>query len=204
MLNNLLNQMKQCPVVAILRGITPNEILDVADILIAEGIRLIEVPMNSPDAVKSIGLLAEKRANQCLTGAGTVLTTEQVDQIADAGGQYIISPNTNPAVIEHTKKRKLISIPGFMTPTEGFTAISAGADIIKCFPVGQLGPTHIKDLKAVITTPIIAVGGVNQNNIADFMAHAVGVGIGSALYKPGKTLEKTAGDTKAFMSAIKS
>ena len=111
--------------------------------------------------------------------------------MADAGGAYVISPNTDPAVICRTKERGMVSIPGFMTPTEGFAAASAGADILKCFPVGRLGPGYIKDLKAVLNTPMLAVGGVGVENLREFLdAGASAVGIGSSLYRPGLAPEE--------------
>lgn len=180
-----------CPVIAILRGITPAEMISVCDVLYESGIRLLEVPLNSPDACTSIKLAADKyHANgTMLIGAGTVLTIEDVRNVAAAGGKFIISPDTNPEVISETKRLGLISIPGFFTPTEAFTALRAGADYLKLFPAGVNGVGYIKDIKAVLKAPIFAVGGVNVDNIHDFLTICAGVGIGSALYKPGKSLE---------------
>lgn len=182
---------KECPVVAILRGITPEEMLSVCDVLYSAGIRLLEVPLNSPDACASIKLAADKyhADGSMLIGAGTVLTVEDVRQVAAAGGKFIISPDTNSEVIAETKRLGLISIPGFFTPTEAFAALRAGADYLKLFPAGVNGVGYIKDIKAVIKAPILAVGGVNAGNIPEFLTLCAGVGIGSALYKPGKSLE---------------
>lgn len=182
---------KECPVVAILRGITPPEMLDVCEVLYEAGIRLLEVPLNSPDACESIKLAADKyhASGTMLIGAGTVLTAEDVRNVAAAGGKFIISPDTNSEVISETKRLGLISIPGFFTPTEAFAALRAGADYLKLFPAGVNGVGYIKDLKAVIKAPILAVGGVNAGNIPEFLTLCAGVGIGSALYKPGKSLE---------------
>ena len=180
-----------CPVVAILRGITPGEMLDVCEVLFESGIRLLEVPLNSPDACESIRIAAEKyhAEGTMLIGAGTVLTPEDACNVAAAGGKFIISPDTNPDVIRKTKELGLVSIPGFFTPTEAFTAVRSGADYLKLFPAGVNGTGYVKDLKAVIKAPILAVGGVNTGNIPDFLKVCSGVGIGSALYKPGKSLE---------------
>ena len=135
-------------------------------------------------------------------GAGTVLTVEDVNNVHKAGGTFIISPNTDTDVIKETKKLGMLSIPGFFTATEGFAAIKAGADYLKLFPA-CLGPSYVKDLKAVIKTPIMAVGGVNSNNIPDFMKVCCGVGIGSALYKAGKSLEDVRKDAEAIVKAVK-
>ena len=182
-------QARRCPVVAILRGITPEEMLPVCEALRTAGIRLLEVPLNSPDALESIRRAAAKyhAAGELLAGAGTVLTAQNVRDVAAAGGRFIISPDANPEVIRETKRLGLVSIPGFFTATEAFTALRAGADYLKLFPAGKLGPGYVKDLKAVIKAPILAVGGVDTDNIAAFLDVCAGVGIGSALYKPGKT-----------------
>jgi 2-dehydro-3-deoxyphosphogalactonate aldolase len=119
-----------------------------------------------------------------------------------AGARYIISPDTNPDVIRKTKELDCVSIPGFMTPTEGFSAIRAGADYLKCFPCGKLGVGHIKDLKAVIKKPILAVGGVSAANLPEFLGVADGAGIGSELYKPGKPVDEIMGAAKAFAAAF--
>ena len=165
---------KECPVVAILRGITPAEMLSVCEVLYESGIRLLEVPLNSPDACASIKLAADKyhAAGTMLIGAGTVLSPEDVRNVAEAGGKFIISPDTNSEVIAETKRLGLVSIPGFFTPTEAFAALRAGADYLKLFPAGVNGTGYIKDIKAVIKAPILAVGGVNSGNIPEFTPSA--------------------------------
>jgi 2-dehydro-3-deoxyphosphogalactonate aldolase len=175
---------------------------DVCEVLYSAGIRLLEVPLNSPDACASIKIAADKyhADGTMLIGAGTVLTPEDVRNVAAAGGKFIISPDTNAEVIAETKRLGLISIPGFFTPTEAFAALRAGADYLKLFPAGVNGVGYIKDIKAVIKAPILAVGGVNTGNIPEFLTLCAGVGIGSALYKPGKSLEdirKTAAEMVA-------
>lgn len=194
--------MAECPAVAILRGITNAEVTAVCDALYEAGIRLLEIPLNSPDAVKSIAIASEHCKERMAVGAGTVLTVEDVNNVHKAGGTFIISPNTDTDVIKETKKLGMLSIPGFFTATEGFAAIKAGADYLKLFPA-CLGPSYVKDLKAVIKTPIMAVGGVNSDNIPDFMKVCCGVGIGSALYKAGKSLKDVRKDAEAIVKAVK-
>lgn len=198
-------QARRCPVVAILRGITPEEMLPVCEALRTAGIRLLEVPLNSPDALESIRRAAAKyhAAGELLAGAGTVLTAQNVRDVAAAGGRFIISPDANPEVIRETKRLGLVSIPGFFTATEAFTALRAGADYLKLFPAGKLGPGYVKDLKAVIKAPILAVGGVDTDNIATFLDVCAGVGIGSALYKPGKTPAKIEQAAAVYAAAVR-
>ena len=138
-----------------------------------------------------------------MAGAGTVLTPEDAEQVREAGGTFIISPDTDPDVIRRTRELGMVSIPGFFTATEGFTAVKAGADYLKLFPA-KLGPGYVKDLKAVIKTPILAVGGVDAGNIPDFMKVCAGVGVGSALYKPGKALDAIAADAAEVVRAVRS
>ena len=198
-------QARRCPVVAILRGITPEEMLPVCEALRTAGIRLLEVPLNSPDALESIRRAAAKyhAAAVQLPGAGTVLTAQNVRDVAAAGGRFIISPDANPEVIRETRRLGLVSIPGFFTATEAFTALRAGADYLKLFPAGKLGPGYVKDLKAVIKAPILAVGGVDAENIAAFLNVCAGVGIGSALYKPGKTPAEIERAATAYAAAVR-
>ena len=195
--------LKECPAVAILRGITTPEIPEVCDILAENGIRLLEIPLNSPDALASIAAAVKHAGDRQMVGAGTVLTPEEARGVAAAGGRFAISPNTDPAVIRETKKLGMLSIPGFLTPSEAFVALAAGADYLKLFPAGQFGTGYIRDIRAVIKAPIMAVGGVNAGNIPEFMKVCCGVGIGSALYKPGKTPAQIAADAAAIVRAVK-
>ena len=175
-------------IIAILRGIRPEEVLAVADALIGEGITKIEVPLNSPDAIASVAALAERFGDVAVIGAGTVLTPADVDRVQAAGGQLIVSPDANPAVIARTKALGLLSYPGVMTPTECFAALRAGADGLKLFPGSLIGPAGLKALRAVLPegTEVLAVGGAGPGNFAEwFAAGASGFGIGTALYRPG-------------------
>ncbi|MBO5823089.1 MAG: 2-dehydro-3-deoxy-6-phosphogalactonate aldolase [Lentisphaeria bacterium] len=194
--------MKQCPAVAILRGLTTAEVPGVCDALYAAGITLLEVPLNSPDPLNTIAAAVKHCGDRQMVGAGTVLTPQNVRDVAAAGGKFIISPNTDADVIRETKKCGLVSIPGFFTASEGFIAQSAGADFLKLFPA-ILGPTYVKDLKAVIKLPIMAVGGVNETNTADFMKVCCGVGIGSAIYKPGRPAAEVEAAARKIVAALK-
>jgi 2-dehydro-3-deoxyphosphogalactonate aldolase len=192
----------QCPAIAILRGITPPEVPDICDALFEAGITLLEIPLNSPDACTSIAAAVKHCSTRQMAGAGTVLTPDDVRQVHAAGGMFVISPNTDTAVISETKRTGMISIPGFFTASEAFTAIHAGADYLKLFPA-ILGPGYVKDLKAVIKAPILAVGGVNAGNIPDFMKLCSGVGIGSAIYKPGDTPDIVKEKALAIVNSLK-
>ena len=176
-------------IIAILRGIRPEEVLPVADALIGEGITKIEVPLNSPDALASVAALAGRFGDVAVIGAGTVLTPADVDRVHAAGGRLIVSPDANPAVIARTKALGLLSYPGVMTPTDCFAALRAGADGLKLFPGSLIGPAGLKALRAVLPegTEVLAVGGAGPENFAEwFAAGASGFGIGTALYRPGE------------------
>jgi 2-dehydro-3-deoxyphosphogalactonate aldolase len=175
-------------IIAILRGVTPNEVVDIGAALIECGITIIEVPLNSPDPFDSIDALVQRFADEALIGAGTVLTTDQVSDLAAIGGKLVVSPDTNPEVIAAAKQAGLTSYPGAMTPTECFAAIRAGADGLKLFPGELIGPQGLKAMKAVLPPhiPLFAVGGVNAGNFVQWhSAGATGYGIGSSLYAPG-------------------
>ena len=168
---NFSNAMKKLPLIAILRGILPNEVLGVAEILYDAGFRILEVPLNSPDALESISRLVNVYHDRMLIGAGTVLSIEDVTNVQTAGGRLIVSPNCNPDVIKQTKHIGLISVPAFVTPSEGFTAIQAGADALKLFPAEAASPPVLKAMKAVLPDdiPILPVGGIGVHNIKDYM-----------------------------------
>lgn len=189
-MNNI--QLKAQRIVAIIRGVEPSDVLDIGRALIDAGIRVIEVPLNSPDPYTSIETLSHAYADTALIGAGTVLDTGQVERVFAAGGRLVVSPNTNRQVIEKTKELGMISLPGFATATEAFTAISAGADGLKLFPCTEEGASVIKALKAVLpeTIPVFAVGGVDTGNMGTLAeAGADGFGLGGSLYRPAATAD---------------
>lgn len=179
--------LAELPLVAILRGVTPERIEGVANALFDAGIRAIEVPLNSPEPFKSIEILAKAFGGRCLTGAGTVLTPQDVDRVTDAGGKLLVTPNTDPAVIARGVEKGLTVMPGFFTPSEGFAAIAAGARFLKLFPASTGGTDHLKAVLAVLPkeVPVYAVGGVGAANMAEWRkAGAAGFGLGSDLFKP--------------------
>ena len=177
-------------VIAILRGVRPDEVLAIGRALFDGGIRVIEVPLNSPSPFDSIGRLVREFGNTALIGAGTVLSDDDADRVADAGARLVLSPNFDAGVVRRSKARGLLSMPGVATPTEGFAALAAGADALKLFPAELLGPVVLKAWRSVFApaTPMFAVGGVGEHNLVAFKrAGATGAGIGSSLYAPGTT-----------------
>ena len=183
---------EQIPLIAILRGIEPSEVLEVGEALCEAGFRCLEVPLNSPDPLSSIGRLRGRFAGRLLIGAGTVMTPADVEAVQRAGGEFIVSPNTSAAVIGATKSCGLLSLPGFATPSEAFTAIEAGADALKLFPAEAAPASVLQALKAVLPAqcPVFPVGGITTERMAAYVAAgAAGFGIGSALYKPGVALD---------------
>lgn len=196
--------MDHRPLIAILRGVTPAEAAPMAAALIDAGITKIEVPLNSPDPFDSIKSMVDAHGQKALIGAGTVLSTDDVGRVAQAGGKLIVSPNCDQRVIMATKTAGLESWPGVMTPTECFAALKAGADGLKIFPAGLLGPEGIKAIRAILPkgTQVYAVGGAGADNFAEWMAaSADGFGIGSALYKPGLTVADVAARARDMVAA---
>ena len=196
--------MDHLPLIAILRGVTTTEAPAMAEALVAAGITQIEVPLNSPTPFASITAMKNAVGDAAIIGAGTVLSTDDVGRVRDAGGQLIVSPNCDQRVIMATKAAGMASWPGVMTPTECFAALKAGADGLKIFPASLLGPDGIKAIRAVLPkgTQIYAVGGAGADNFRTWMdATADGFGIGSALYKPGSTVAEVAARAKTIVAA---
>ena len=201
-IKSLLSEM---PLIAILRGIKPEEAPQVAKVLIDAGFRIIEVPLNSPDPIESIRCMVHELGDQALFGAGTVLDPLSVAEIKAAGGQLIVSPHLNVDIVNLTKKSGLFSIPGVATPSEAFTALAAGADALKLFPGEACPPKVLKAINVVLPpqTLLLPVGGINQGNMADYwQAGAAGFGIGSNLYAPGRNVEEIAHRAKELVAAI--
>lgn len=205
MTHNFEQAFAQCPLVTILRGITPNETVALGDALVDAGFRIIEVPLNSPDPLASISLLARHFAGTgVVIGAGTVLDSASVAQVEDAGGSLIIAPNCNPAVIAEAAARDLIAVPGIATPTEAFAALDAGAAALKLFPAEAASPAVLKAMRAVLPdgTRILPVGGITPEGMAAWRAAgAAGFGLGSALYRPGLSVEEVRANAARFIAA---
>jgi 2-dehydro-3-deoxyphosphogalactonate aldolase len=191
------------PLIAILRGVRPDEILDVAGALVDSGIRGIEVPLNSPEPLLSIRRLTERYGDQCLCGAGTVLKPAQVDAVAAAGGKLIVTPNINPAVISRGVELGLHVVPGFATATEAFIALDAGATALKLFPASTYGVQHLKALRAVLPPiKIFAVGGVGARTLAEWSEAGIdGIGFASDIYAPGRPAADVGARAAAIVNA---
>lgn len=191
-------------IIAILRGITPAETIPVCEALVSAGITLIEVPLNSPEPLRSIGAAAKAFAGRAEIGAGTVLSIKDVDAVANVGGAFIVSPDTFADVIVRTRDKGLKSYPGVMTPSDAFAALRAGATGLKFFPAEVLGPKGIKAMKAVLPpeVPLYAVGGANPDNFAEyFAAGCAGFGLGTYIYKPGMSASEVADRAKTAVAA---
>ena len=198
--------MQQLPLVAILRGLSPDECLPVGQALVDVGFRLIEVPLNSPDPIQSIALLAA-HFPQALIGAGTVLTPLQVRDVHAAGGLMVVSPNFNAEVVQEAVKRGLVSLPGIMTPTEAFGALEVGAHALKLFPAELASPAVVKALLAVLPvgTRLLPVGGVSAKNMQMWHdAGSAGFGLGSSLYKPGMSAAQVAQNAAEVVALFQS
>ena len=195
----------ECPLIAIIRGVTPPEAEAIAGALYDGGIRIIEVPLNSPEPLESVRIIAKAYGDRALVGAGTVLDPNDVPRVAKAGGRLIVSPNTNGAVIEATIAAGLVSSPGYFTPSEAFAAIRSGAQSIKLFPAEAASPAVVKSQRAVLPKdiPLIVVGGVTPQSIPGWLAGgADGFGLGGGLYKPGQDAQATLEKARAFVAAV--
>lgn len=192
------------PLIGILRGVSPDEAVDIAEAVLAAGITQIEVPLNSPKPLESIRRLVDTFGERAVIGAGTVLTPAQVRDVYAAGGRLIVSPNCRPAVIQETHALGMASWPGIVTPSEAFDALDAGATGLKLFPAVQVGLEGMKAVRAVLPagTLLYAVGGVGVDNFAEWRAAGVdGAGLGSALYKPGQNASQVAKQAQALVDA---
>jgi 2-dehydro-3-deoxyphosphogalactonate aldolase len=192
------------PLIAILRGIAPDEAIAVTEALLHAGIDRVEVPLNSPDPFDSIGAMVAAFGEQALIGAGTVLTVDEVELVARAGGRLIVSPNCDTDVIARTRKLGLESWPGIFTPSEAFSALQAGATGLKLFPGSMAGPSGLKAMRAILPpgAPVFAVGGAGPENFAEWIkASADGFGLGSALYKPGMSADDVGARARDIVAA---
>jgi 2-dehydro-3-deoxyphosphogalactonate aldolase len=195
----------ECPLVAIIRGVTPDAAEEVGQAIFDAGIRIIEVPLNSPDPLASIARLAASLGDRALIGAGTVLSTQQVRDVSQAGGRLIVSPGADPEVIAASVAAELVSCPGYFTPSEAFAALKAGAHGLKLFPAEGASPAVLKAQRAVIpaNVPVLVVGGVNPTNMQPWLdAGASGFGLGSGVYKAGQSAQETGMKARAFVDGL--
>jgi 2-dehydro-3-deoxyphosphogalactonate aldolase len=196
----------ECPLIAIIRGMTPNEAEAIGAALFAVGIRIIEVPLNSPEPFESIRRLAAVFGNRALIGAGTVLEPAEVPRVAEVGGQIIVSPNVHRSVIEATVAAGMVSAPGFFTPSEAFEALRAGAHCLKLFPAEAASPAVVKAQRAVLpkTLPLVVVGGVRPDNMRPYLeAGASGFGLGTGLYVPGRSPQEVEERGRVYVEGVK-
>lgn len=197
--------LTRCPLVAILRGVKPEEAVAIGLALERQGIAIVEVPLNSPRPMESIALLAREFGERLLIGAGTVMTPAQVAEIAAAGGKLIVTPHADAAIVRVAKQHGLIALPGFFTPAEAFAMLAAGADALKLFPSEAASPAVLRALRAVLPSgmAVLPVGGIDAANIPAWRAAgAAGFGIGSAIYKPGDSPETVGAKAHALVAAL--
>lgn len=202
----LTQALAACPLVAILRGIRPDEAVAVGEALVDCGFQIIEIPLNSPQPFDSIARMVEALPGNIVIGAGTVLTTNDVDRLVAAGGQLMVSPNVDPEVIGAAHRAGVACLPGFVTPTEAFGALQAGATGLKLFPAESFGPGYLKALKAVLPAdvPVLPVGGIGAGNMAPWVeVGAAGFGTGSGLFRPGMTVDEVCAQAQAYVAGVK-
>lgn len=198
--------LDRCPLVAILRGVRPDEVNGIARALEDNGFAIVEVPLNSPNPLDSIALLARDFGDRLLIGAGTVMTPDDVARIAAAGGRLIVTPHAAPDVVRAAKAHGMLAVPGFFTPAEAFAMLAAGADALKLFPAEGASPAVLKAIRAVLPggTMVLPVGGIDASNMAPWLAAgAAGFGIGSSIYKPGDTAEDVAAKARVLKAGLK-
>jgi 2-dehydro-3-deoxyphosphogalactonate aldolase len=196
----------RCPLIAILRGVRPDEVVAVCAALERAGVAIVEVPLNSPEPLVSIGKLAETFGDRLLIGAGTVMTPDMVREVAAVGGKLLVTPHADPELVRVGKGLGMMAAPGFFTPAEAFSLLRAGADCIKLFPAEGSNPAALKGMRAILPpgTLVVPVGGVSVENIATWTeAGAAGFGIGSSIYKPGDTPEIVEKKARALVAAVK-
>jgi 2-dehydro-3-deoxyphosphogalactonate aldolase len=197
--------LARCPLIAILRGVKPDEVLGIAAALETEGVGIVEVPLNSPAPLESIRNLAEACGERMLVGAGTVMTEAQVEEIAEAGGRLLVTPHADPVLVRAAKRRGMIAVPGFFTPAEAFALLAVGADGIKLFPAEAASPAVLRSLRAVLPagTMVMPVGGIDASNMSGWIdAGAAGFGIGSSIYRAGDSAEVVAGKARVLVRAL--
>jgi 2-dehydro-3-deoxyphosphogalactonate aldolase len=203
---DLLNDfLGRCPLIAIIRGVTPDEAEEIGNAVYEAGIRIVEVPLNSPDPIKSIERLANRFGNEMLVGGGTVFTPASVEDIRLAGGRIVVSPHSRPEVIRATVQVGMVSCPGYFTPTEAFSALDAGATALKLFPAEAATPEVLKAQLAVIPKdiPMIVVGGVKPDNMMRWKAAgATGFGLGGGLYQAGQSAADTLAKARAYVAGL--
>jgi 2-dehydro-3-deoxyphosphogalactonate aldolase len=197
---------RNCPLIGIIRGVTADQAVATARAIYEGGIRIIEVPLNSPHPLKSISSIADALGEDALVGAGTVLTVDDVEKVKQAGGRLVVSPNMNPEVIGATVAAGMVSCPGIFTPTEAFTALRAGATVIKLFPAEAASPKAVRAMRAILPTDttLLIVGGITPESMKPWLdAGANGFGLGGGLYKPGQSPEETLAKARTYVQALK-
>ncbi|MCB8880045.1 2-dehydro-3-deoxy-6-phosphogalactonate aldolase [Acidisoma cellulosilytica] len=197
---------EKCPLIAILRGVRPDEVIPIVAALEAAGVAIVEVPLNSPQPLESIKLVAENFGDRMLVGAGTVMTPDQVREIAAVGGKLIVTPHADPEIVRTAKSLGMLAAPGFFTPAEAFTLLRAGADCIKLFPAEASNPAALRGIRAILPpgTMVVPVGGMTAETIPEWTAAgAAGFGIASAIYKVGDTAEIVGQKAAALVASLR-